>query len=196
MRQDAKIWLPLAIFFFGGGLRRCCGDRVSKQPFCSCYAQTSHTRNTITVLFSITAMSSSSSSSFSPKDASPSYSEFVSAYDQATHDHDWLAELSEEWISNSSSAEPSEQGSARGMSIRSAFPSSVGKIDTIPEEAEEYSSTVRIVLGETDVSNTPEWKRRLDEARKTTNLFSPCHLESLFKESTNKYHTLLLGVGS
>src|SRR5277367_353131 len=75
----------------------------------------------------------------SSSNASPSYTEYMSAYDQATSDHDWLAELSEEWISNSGSAEPSEQGSARGMSVRSlsAFPSSAGKIDTIPEEGTE-----------------------------------------------------------
>jgi hypothetical protein len=111
----------------------------------------------------------------------------MSAYDQATSDHDWLAELSEEWISNSGSAEPSEQGSARGMSVRSL---SAGKIDTIPEEGTEEvaAGTVRIVLGETDVVNTPEWKRRLDEARQAKDLFSPCHLENLFKESTtNRY---------
>lgn len=124
--------------------------------------------------------------------ASPSYAEYASAYEQATSDHDWLSELSEEWISNSGSAEPSEQGSARGMSLRAAFPSSAGKIDTIPEEdgTDEMSGaagTVRIVLGETDVVNTPEWKRRLDEARQAKDLFSPCHLETLFRESTNRY---------
>ena len=126
----------------------------------------------------------------SSSNASPSYTEYISAYEQATSDHDWLAELSEEWISNSGSAEPSEQGSARGMSVRSAFPSSVGKIDTIPEEGTEEvaAGTVRIVLGETDVVNTPEWKIRLDEARQAKDLFSPCHLENLFKESTtNRY---------
>ena len=74
------------------------------------------------------------------------------------------------------------------MSVRSAF-MSAGKIDTIPEEGTEEVSTVRIVLGETDAINTPEWKRRLDEARQAKDLFSPCRLETLFKESTVKYHT-------
>jgi hypothetical protein len=58
------------------------------------------------------------------------------------------------------------------------------KIDTIPEETE--TSTVRIVLGETDVHNTPEWKRHLDDAKSTKDLFSPCHLEDLFKEDTSR----------
>ena len=85
------------------------------------------------------------------------------------------------------------------MSLRAAFPSSSsGKIDTIPEEesTDEVgvgAGTVRIVLGETDVVNTPEWKRRLDEARQAKDLFSPCHLENLFKESTNRYDSVFWG---
>jgi hypothetical protein len=136
-----------------------------------------------------------SSFAMSSSNASPSYTEYMSAYEQATSDHDWLAELSEEWISNSGSAEPSEQGSARGMSVRSAFPSSAGKIDTIPEEGTEEvaAGTVRIVLGETDVVNTPEWKIRLAEARQAKDLFSPCHLENLFKESTTRYGPMRVG---
>lgn len=118
------------------------------------------------------------------QDASTPYHEYLSAYDQAGIDQDWLSDLSEEWISNGS-AEPSEQGSARGMSIRAAFATS-GKIETIPEEAE--TSTVRIVLRETDVQNTPEWKRRLDEARAAPkDLFSPCNLENLFIDDTTRY---------
>jgi hypothetical protein len=117
------------------------------------------------------------------QDASHPYQEYVSAYDQAGLDQDWLSELSEEWISNGS-AEPSEQGSARGLSIRAAF-ATPAKIETIPEEAE--TSTVRIVLGETDAQNTPEWKRRLDEARLPKDLFSPCHLENLFIDDTTRY---------
>ena len=118
------------------------------------------------------------------QDTSPPYHEYVSAYDQAGLDQDWLSELSEEWISNGS-AEPSEQGSARGMSIRAAF-AAPGKIETIPEEVE--TSTVRIVLGETDAQNAPEWKRRLDEARAAPkDLFSPCHLENLFIDDTTRY---------
>jgi hypothetical protein len=120
--------------------------------------------------------------------ASPQYQEYVSAYEQAASDHDWLSELSEEWISNGGSSEPSEQGSARGMSVRAAFGITPGKIDTIPEETEEVLGTVRIVLAETDVQNTPEWKRRLDEAKSTPkDLFSPCHLENLFNEDTTRY---------
>ena len=117
-------------------------------------------------------------------DTSPQFSEYVSAYDQAGSDHDWLAELSEEWVSNASS-EPSEQGSGRGHSIRAAFGTLSRKIDTIPEESTE-TSTVRIVLGETDAHNTPEWKRRLDETKGTKDLFSPCHLENLFKDDTTR----------
>jgi hypothetical protein len=115
--------------------------------------------------------------------SSPQMHEYVSAYEQAATDHDWLAELSDEWISNASS-EPSEQGSARGMSVRGAFGTIGRKIDTIPEETE--TSTIRIVLGETDVHNTPEWKRHLDDAKSAKDLFSPCHLEDLFKEDTSR----------
>lgn len=123
--------------------------------------------------------------------ASPQFHEYGSVYDQAASDHDWLSELSEEWISNGGSAEPSEQGSARGMSIRAALGITPGKIDTIPEETEE-TSTVRIVLAETDASNTPEWKRRLDEARATPkDLFSPCHLENIFNEDTTRYNNVI-----
>jgi len=119
---------------------------------------------------------------------SPQYQEYVSAYEQAASDHDWLSELSEEWISNGGSSEPSEQGSARGMSVRAAFGITPGKFDTIPEETEELAGTVRIVLAETDAQNTPEWKRRLDEAKSTPkDLFSPCHLENLFNEDTTRY---------
>lgn len=110
--------------------------------------------------------------------------EYVSAYDQAVSGHDWLLELSDEWISNGS-GEPSEQGSARGASLRAAFGGISGRIDTIPEETE--TSTVRIVLGESDAQNTPEWKRRLDEARTPKDLFSPCPLETLFKDDTTRY---------
>jgi hypothetical protein len=113
-------------------------------------------------------------------DASPQSPEYVSAYDQAAFDHDWLSELSDEWISNASG---SEHGSGRGTSIRAAFGTGSSKIDTIPEETEP--STVRIVLGETDVHNTPEWKRRLEENR-ARDLFSPCHLENIFKEDTTR----------
>jgi len=120
-------------------------------------------------------------------DVSPSIDEYVSAYDQAGSDQDWLRELSEEWVSNPSS-EPSEQGSARGTSIRNAFGIYSTKIDTIPEEPE--TSTVRIVLAETDAHNTPEWKRRLDETKNAKDLFSPCHLENLFKEDTTEYFLL------
>jgi hypothetical protein len=115
--------------------------------------------------------------------ASPPIHEYVSAYEQAAADHEWLSELSDEWISNASS-EPSEQGSARGLSVRGAFGTISRKIDTIPEETE--TSTVRIVLGETDVHNTPEWKRHLDDAKSAKDLFSPCHLEDLFKEDTSR----------
>src|SRR6266516_1252812 len=41
------------------------------------------------------------------QDASSPYHEYLSAYDQAGLEQDWLSELSEEWISNGSS-EPSE----------------------------------------------------------------------------------------
>jgi len=116
--------------------------------------------------------------------ASPMSGEYVSAYDQAALDHDWMSELSEEWISNHS-AEPSEQGSGRGTSLRGVFGGRSGIIDTIPEEPE--TSTVRIVLGESDVHNTPEWKRRLEEANGPKDLFSPCHLENIFKEDPNLY---------
>lgn len=70
------------------------------------------------------------------------------------------------------------------MSVRAAFGTGSSKFETIPEENE--TSTVRIVLGETDVHNTPEWKRRLEE-NKVRDLFSPCHLENLFKEDTTRY---------
>jgi hypothetical protein len=115
----------------------------------------------------------------------------MSAYEQAGYDHDWLSELSDEWISNGGSAEPSEQGSGRGTSIRTAFGPS-GRIDTILEEPE--TSTVRIVLSETDAQNTPEWKRRLDEAKTTKDLFSPCHLENLFKDDTATYYHYFLSL--
>jgi hypothetical protein len=117
-------------------------------------------------------------------DVSPQLEEYVSAYDQAGSDQDWLRELSDEWISNPST-EPSEQGSARGTSIRNAFGGFGSKIDTIPEEPE--TSTVRIVLGESDAHNTPEWKRRLDETKNAKDLFSPCHLEILFKDEATRY---------
>ena len=123
-------------------------------------------------------------------DASPQYEEYATAYDQAAQDHDWLAELSEEWISNASSTEPSEQGSGRGTSIRSTFGMGARKIDTIPEETTENSAsnTVRIALGDLDVHNTPEWKRRLDEAKLAKDLLTPCNnLESLFQEDSTKY---------
>jgi hypothetical protein len=116
--------------------------------------------------------------------ASPQLLEYYSAYEQAASDHDWLAELSDEWISNGGSAEPSEHGSGRGMSLRAAFRGPSGNIDTIPEEGE--TSTVRIVLGETDAHNTPEWKRRLNQANTPKDLFSPCNLENIFKDDTNK----------
>src|ERR1700737_1776520 len=118
-------------------------------------------------------------------DDAPSTSLDHSPYALAAADHDWLSELSEEWISNGSNASSSEAGSARGQSVRTAYGTMNSKIETIPEENE--TSTVRIVLGETDVQNTPEWKRRLEENR-VRDLFSPCHLENLFKESTtNRY---------
>ena len=117
-------------------------------------------------------------------DTSPPIDEYVSAYDQVTSDYDWQVELSEEWISNGSS-EPSENGSARGMSIRNTFGTYGHKIETIPEEPE--TSTVRIVLGETDAHNTPEWKKRLDENRSAKDLFSPCNLENLFNDDSIKY---------
>lgn len=122
-------------------------------------------------------------------DASPQIEEYVSAYDQAGSDQDWLRELSEEWISNPST-EPSEQGSARGTSIRAAFGTYGRKIETIPEEPE--TSTVRIVLGETDAHNTPEWKKRLEETKSAKDLFSPCHLENIFKDDTTKYLSALI----
>lgn len=128
-------------------------------------------------------------------DTSPQFQEYKSAYEQAASDHDWLSELSEEWISNGSSADPSDQGSARGMNSIRAFGGVTpggGKIDTIPEEEiteQQPISTVRIVLGESNVINTPEWKRRLDEARATPkDLFSPCHLENIFNDDTTRYN--------
>ena len=109
-----------------------------------------------------------------------------SIYEQALSDQDWYEELSEAWESNPSSAESSELGSTRSTSLRGAlFGKSNRRIDTIPEEAE--TSTIRIVLGETDVNGTPEWKKRLDESKKAKDLFSPCHLEDLFKEDTKQY---------
>jgi hypothetical protein len=117
--------------------------------------------------------------SLSPSTSSLSYD----LYDQAASDHDWLHELSDEWISNPPS---SNDGSTRGMSLRSQFVSGNTRgIETIPEEPE--TSTVRIVLGESDAQNTPEWKRRLEETKGTKDLFSPCHLEELFKEDTTRY---------
>ena len=109
---------------------------------------------------------------------------FVSAYDMGAQQHQWLEELSDEWISNptGSEASNSEQGSARGASLRAALSS--GKCETIPEETGAESGTVRIVLGERDVGNTPEWKRLLSEAKTTPrDLFSPCHLEQMFMDT-------------
>jgi hypothetical protein len=118
--------------------------------------------------------------------ASPQFHEYPSAYDDAVADPPWLDELSDEWISNGGSAEPSEQGSTRGMSIRATYTATPGKIDSIPEEPEH--STIRIALAETHVINTPEWKRRLDEARTTPrDLFSPCHLENIFDDDSTQY---------
>ena len=120
---------------------------------------------------------------------SPVMNEYEFSDGQGDADTDlWLQGLSDEWISNNGSAEPSEQGSARGASVRAAFGLQSRKIDTILEEPE--TSTVRIVLGETDVHNTPEWKRRLEEAKAAKDLFSPCHLENLFKEDTSMYFTI------
>jgi len=109
---------------------------------------------------------------------------FVSAYDMAAQQHDWLQELSDEWISNptGSEASNSEQGSARGASLPAAFSSR--KCETIPEEGEGQSGTVRIVLAERDVGNTPEWKRLLNEGKTTPrDLFSACHLEQMFMDT-------------
>lgn len=125
-------------------------------------------------------------------DASPRSLEYVSAYDQEGLDHTWLSELSEEWISNGT-GEPSEQGSARGMSLRGAF-GTPRKIDTIPEDPE--TSTVRIVLAETDVHNTPEWKRHLEEAKGPKNLFTPCQLETIFREDTIRYGSFFIDLWS
>ena len=115
---------------------------------------------------------------------SPQFPEYASAYDDAVAAEAWMSELSEEWISTGGSAEPSEQGSTRGMSIRAAYNATPGKIDTIPEEKE--TSTIRIVLAETQVTNTPEWKRRLDEAQLPRDLFSPCHLENIFNDDSTR----------
>jgi hypothetical protein len=120
--------------------------------------------------------------------------DFVSAYDMARTQHDWLDELSDEWISNPTGSEPSDQGSARAHSLRTF---SQGRCETIPEEGEAATGTVRIVLGERD-SNTPEWKRLLNEGKTMPrDLFSPCHLEQMFMDTpkSQKYqnHSLLFG---
>jgi hypothetical protein len=121
-------------------------------------------------------------------DESSSNLDYVSAYDQTTYENDYLADLSEEWLSNPSSA--SDQGSARTFSTR-AFNTS--KIDTIPEEQE--TSTVRIMMSETDAL-TPEWKRRLDENHATArDLFSPCRLEELFREDGRDYARYVAWMG-
>jgi hypothetical protein len=119
-------------------------------------------------------------------DGSSSSLAYVSAYDQTRHDNDYLDDLSEEWLSNPSSA--SDQGSARAFSTR-AFNTS--KIDTILEEQE--TSTVRINMNETDAL-TPEWKRRLDENR-ARDLFSPCRLEELFREDGRDYSRYVAPMG-
>jgi len=126
--------------------------------------------------------------------SSPPSHEYDSAYEQAVGDELWLSELSEEWISNPGSTEASEQGSARGMnSIRVP---NMHKIDSIPEEVEPSETTiengtVRVVLKESDVNNTPEWKQRFVERMTPKDLFSPCHLENLFMEDSGTRYDLI-----
>jgi hypothetical protein len=106
--------------------------------------------------------------------------DYVSAYDMARQQHDWLDELSDEWISNPAASEPSsDQGSARAHSLRTFQQG----CETIPEEG-EGTGTVRIVLGERDENETPEWKRLLNEGKTMPrDLFSPCHLEQMFMDT-------------
>jgi hypothetical protein len=114
--------------------------------------------------------------------------DYVSAYDMARQQHDWLDELSDEWISNPAHSEPSDQGSARTTSLRTRQ-----LCETIPEEG-EGTGTVRIVLGERDENATPEWKRLLNEGKTMPrDLFSPCHLEQMFMDTpkSQKYGTPL-----
>jgi len=110
--------------------------------------------------------------------------DFVSAYDMARQQHDWLDELSDEWISNPAASEPSEQGSARAHSLRTLAQGRA--CEPIPEERE--AGTVRIVLGERDGNCTPEWKRVLGEAKTMPrDLFSPCHLEQMFMDTPQSH---------
>lgn len=112
--------------------------------------------------------------------------DYVSAYDMARQQHDWLDELSDEWVSNPAHSEPSDQGSARTHSLRT-----LQQCETIPEEG-EGTGTVRIVLGERDDNATPEWKRLLNDGKTMSrHLFSPCHLEQMFMDTpkSQKYDT-------